>query len=108
MGAGNWTPELVAYAGGELIFGEIGQHTPWVTWEELHDADPDVFVLSPCGYTLERAMQDVPLLQNHAAWASLQAVRNGRVYAIDGNQYLNRSGPRLVESAELLAHATLW
>src|SRR5215471_11833968 len=68
MGAGNWTPELVAYAGGENIFGEVGHHTPWVTWEELQAADPDVIVLSPCGYTLERAMQDVPLLQNHSAW----------------------------------------
>ena len=107
MGAGNWTPELVAYAGGENIFGEIGQHTPWITWEELLAANPDVIVLSPCGYTLERAMQDVPLLQNHPAWAQLQAVQNGRVYAIDGNQYLNRSGPRLVESAELLARV-IW
>jgi iron complex transport system substrate-binding protein len=107
MGAGNWTPELVAYAGGENIFGEIGQHTPWITWEELQAANPDVIVLSPCGYTLERAMQDVPLLQKHSAWADLQALRNGRVYAIDGNQYLNRSGPRLVESAELLARV-IW
>lgn len=107
MGAGNWTPELVAYAGGKNIFGEIGQHTPWLTWEELQAADPDVIVLSPCGYTLERTMEDVPLLQKHPAWANLQAVRNGRVYAIDGNQYLNRSGPRLVESAELLARV-IW
>ena len=107
MGAGNWTPELVAYAGGKPIFGDIGQHTPWVTWEELQAANPDVIVLSPCGYTLERAMQDVPLLQSHPVWADLQAVRNGRVYAIDGNQYLNRSGPRLVESAELLARV-IW
>ncbi len=107
MGAGNWTPELVAYAGGKNIFGEIGQHSPWLTWEELQAANPDVIVLSPCGYTLERTMEDVPLLQNHPAWADLQAVRNGRVYAIDGNQYLNRSGPRLVESAELLARV-IW
>jgi len=107
MGAGNWTPELVAYAGGENIFGEIGHHTPWLTWEELQAVNPDVIVLSPCGYTLERTMQDVPLLQNHAAWADLQAVRDGRVYAIDGNQYLNRSGPRLVDSAELLARV-IW
>jgi iron complex transport system substrate-binding protein len=107
MGAGNWTPELVAYAGGENIFGEIGQHTPWITWEELQTTNPDVIVLSPCGYTLERAMQDIPLLQSHSAWADLQAVLNGRVYAIDGNQYLNRSGPRLVESAELLARV-IW
>ncbi|HEX9132400.1 MAG TPA: cobalamin-binding protein [Ktedonobacteraceae bacterium] len=107
MGAGNWTPELVAFAGGKNIFGEIGQHTPWLTWEELQAANPDVIVLSPCGYTLERTMEDVPLLQKHAAWADLQAVRNGRVYAIDGNEYLNRSGPRLVESAELLARV-IW
>jgi len=107
MGAGNWTPELVTCTGGELIFGEIGQHTPWVTWEELQAADPDVIILSPCGYTLDRAMQDVPLLRKHPVWPNLQAVQNGRVYAIDGNQYLNRSGPRLVESAELLAHV-IW
>ncbi len=107
MGAGNWTPELVAYAGGKNIFGEIGQHSPWLTWEKLQAADPAVIVLSPCGYTLERTMEDVPLLQRHPAWANLQAVRNGRVFAIDGNQYINRSGPRLVESAELLARV-IW
>ncbi len=107
MAAGNWTPELIAYAGGECVFGEIGQHSPWLTWEELQAADPDVLVLSPCGFTLERTLQDLPLLQQHAAWRSLRAVQQGRVYAIDGNSYLNRSGPRLVESAELLARV-LW
>ena len=107
MAAGNWTPELVAYAGGENVFGEVGLHSPWLSWEELQAADPDVLVLSPCGFTLERTMIDVALLQQHPAWQSLHAVRNKRVYAIDGNQYLNRSGPRLVESAELLGHV-LW
>jgi iron complex transport system substrate-binding protein len=107
MAAGNWTPELIAYAGGECVFGEIGQHSPWLTWEELQAADPDVLVLSPCGFTLERTLQDLPLLQQHAAWRSLRAAQQGRVYAIDGNSYLNRSGPRLVESAELLARV-LW
>ncbi len=107
MTSGNWTPELVAYAGGENISGEIGQHSPWISWEELHAADPDVLVLSPCGFTLERTLQDIPLLRQHPTWQSMRAVRNGRVYAIDGNAYLNRSGPRLVESAELLARV-LW
>ena len=105
MAAGNWTPELIAYAGGEAVFGETGLHSPWITWEELQAANPDVLVLAPCGFSLERTMIDVALLQQQPAWHSLQAVRNGRVYAIDGNHYLNRSGPRLVESAELLAHA---
>jgi len=102
MGAGNWTPELVAYAGGENLFGETGLHTPWITWDDLLAADPDIIVLAPCGFTLERTLQDVPLLQQHEKWRALSAVKNGRVYAIDGNAYLNRSGPRLVESAELL------
>ena len=102
MAAGNWTPELVTYAGGENVFGEVGVHSPWLTWEELQQADPDVIVLSPCGFSLERTRVDVPLLQHHPLWKSLQAVQNGHVYAIDGNYYLNRSGPRLVESAELL------
>jgi iron complex transport system substrate-binding protein len=107
MGAGNWTPELVAYAGGEHVFGEAGLHSPWLSWEELRAADPDVLVLSPCGYTIERTLVDVPLLQEHPLWQNLSAVRNGRVYIIDGNAYINRSGPRLVESAELLGRV-IW
>ncbi len=107
MAAGNWTPELIAYAGGEPVFGEIGQHSPWLTWKELEVANPDILVLAPCGFSLERTQIDIPLLQQHPVWQSLQAVQHQRVYAIDGNYYLNRSGPRLVESAELLGSA-LW
>lgn len=103
MAAGNWTPELIACANGESLFGEVGTHSPWLTWAELQAADPDVIILSPCGFTIERTMQDVPLLQAHPEWRSLRAVQQGKVYAIDGNYYLNRSGPRLVESTELLS-----
>jgi len=107
MGAGNWTPELVACAGGEPLFGEVGMHSPWISWDDLQTANPDVLVLAPCGYSLARTMQDIPLLQKHPAWHTLRAVQTGRVYAIDGNQYINRSSPRLVESAELLARV-IW
>jgi iron complex transport system substrate-binding protein len=107
MAAGNWTPELISYAGGEPVFGEIGEHSPWLTWEDLEAANPDMLVLAPCGFSLERTQIDIPLLQQHPAWQSLRAVQQQRVYAIDGNSYLNRSGPRLVESAELLAHV-IW
>jgi len=107
MGAGNWTPELVTYASGEPMFGESGMHSPWLSWEELLNANPDVLILAPCGFSLERTMLDLPQLQHHPAWQSLQAVKQGRVYAIDGNYYLNRSGPRLVESAEILARV-IW
>ncbi|MGH2505347.1 MAG: ABC transporter substrate-binding protein, partial [Ktedonobacterales bacterium] len=63
MAAGNWTPELVEAAGGVNLFGEVGAHSPWLAWEDLLAADPDVIILTPCGFTLERTLEDVPLLE---------------------------------------------
>ena len=54
MAAGNWTPELIEMAGGVNLFGEAGKHSPWMTWEELAAADPDVIVIAPCGFDLAR------------------------------------------------------
>lgn len=107
MAANNWVPELIDYAGGEAVFGEVGMHSPWLQWDELQAADPDVLILSPCGFSVERTMVDYALLKQHPQWTTLRAVQQGRIYVIDGNSYLNRSGPRLVESAELLASA-IW
>jgi iron complex transport system substrate-binding protein len=90
-------------AGGKNLFGVAGEHSPWMTWEQLLAADPDVIVALPCGFNLERSAGDARLLSNRPGWADLNAVRTGNVYACDGNQYLNRPGPRLVESLEILA-----
>jgi iron complex transport system substrate-binding protein len=103
MAGGNWTPELVEIAGGINLFGETGVHSPWLAWEDLLAADPDVLILTPCGFNLERTLEDIPLLEARPGWSGLRAVQSGRVFAVDGNQYFNRSGPRLVESAEILA-----
>ena len=103
MAAGNWMPELVEMAGGRNLFGEAGRHSPWMVWEDLRRADPDVVVVSPCGFDLERSLEDLPLLEAQPGWSNLRAVRGGRVYTADGNQYFNRPGPRLVESLEILA-----
>src|SRR2546428_1060920 len=107
MGVGELAPGLVVAAGGEPGFWVIGQDSPWLSLDELQAADPDVLVLGPCGYILQRTMVGVAILQRYPAWQSLRAVQNKRVYAIDGNAYLHRSGPRLVESAELLGRV-LW
>ncbi len=103
MAAGNWMPELVRMAGGHCLFGEAGRHSPWMTFDDLTRADPDVVVLSPCGFGIQRTLEDVPFLQAREGWASLKAVRSGRVFATDGNQFFNRPGPRLAESLEILA-----
>lgn len=103
MAAGNWVPELVEIAGGENRLGEVGRHSPWMTWSELTDADPDVVIVMPCGFGIERAGREMEAIANRAEWQRLRAVREGRVFVVDGNQYFNRPGPRLVESAEILA-----
>ena len=103
MAAGNGAPELVQAAGGEPLFASAGQHSPWLAWENLVAADPDVIVLMPCGYRLAQTMADLPALSHRPVWRDLAAVRKGRVYAADGHHYFNRPGPRLVESAEILA-----
>jgi len=103
MAAGNWMPELVALAGGRNLFGEPGNRSPWLDWEALRTADPDVIVVLPCGFDLSRTRAELPPLLAQPGWAELRAVENGRVYLTDGNQYFNRPGPRLAESLELLA-----
>ena len=103
MGAGNWMPELVALAGGEPLFGEVGVHSPWLDWAALRDADPDVLVVLPCGFDLERTAAELGPLLAQPGFATLRAARDGRIHLVDGNRYFNRPGPRLVESLEILA-----
>ena len=103
MAGGNWMPELVEMAGGIELFGKAGKHSPWLEWDDLWAADPDVIVVLPCGFDIERARQEMPALTQQPGWKTLRAIRNGQVYLTDGNQYFNRPGPRLVESLEILA-----
>jgi iron complex transport system substrate-binding protein len=102
MAAGNWIPELVTLAGGSPLFGETGARSPWLEWKTLRDADPEIAVLFPCGFDIERTRREVGPLIAQPGWADLRAVRTGRVFVADGNQYFNRPGPRLVESLEIL------
>ncbi|MGH7168749.1 MAG: cobalamin-binding protein [Gemmataceae bacterium] len=102
MAVGNWMPELIEMAGGVNLFGVAGAHSPWMTWQELCEADPDVLLFLPCGFDIERTRRDVPVMTSKPEWSRLRAVRAGRVFLADGNQYFNRPGPRLVESLEIL------
>lgn len=103
MAAGNWVPELVEIAGGINLFGTAGEHSPWMTWDQLTEADPDIIIVLPCGWDIDKATAELDAMTHHPAWSELKAVRSHDVYVTDGNQYFNRPGPRLIESAEILA-----
>jgi len=103
MAGGNWMPELVAMAGGHNLFGEPGKHSPWLSWEDVVAADPEVIVILPCGFGMARARAELPPLTERPDWPRLRAVRDGRVCIADGHHFFNRPGPRIVESLEILA-----
>lgn len=102
MTAGNWMPELVALAGGRAAFGETGRASAWTRWEELREADADVLVVLPCGFDLARSRAELGPLRAQPGFETLRAVRSGRAFLVDGNQYMNRPGPRLIDSLEIL------
>lgn len=100
---GNWGPELVEAAGGESLLATPGGHSTTTPWEAVVRADPEVLVVAPCGYPMERTLREMPALASREGWSGLAAVRSGRVYVADGNRYFNRSGPSAFETAEVLA-----
>lgn len=105
MTAGNWVPELISIAGGVPCLAETGKHSSYVSWEAICSAKPEVVIVAPCGFDLTRTVAEAAALRALPGWRELPAVRSGRCFAIDGNAYLNRSGPRLVDSLEILANS---
>jgi iron complex transport system substrate-binding protein len=87
MAAGNWTPE----------------HSPWISWEQIKQADPDFIIIAPCGFSMERTQQEMHLFTGHPVWNELKAVQGKNVFIADGNHYFNRSGPRVIDTVEILA-----
>ena len=103
MVSGNWVPELVQIAGGTPVLAESGKHSPYVEWVDLRLQDPDIIVVTACGFSIERTLKEIDLLLQLPGFADLQAIKNKRFYIADGNQYFNRPGPRIVDSIEILA-----
>ncbi|MCS6918309.1 MAG: cobalamin-binding protein [Fimbriimonadales bacterium] len=100
---GHWTPELVQLAGGVDGHGKAGQPSRRMHWQEVLDWQPEAIVIACCGFTVERTLQDMSILERQLGWDALPAVRRGQVFIADGNAYFSRPGPRLADSLEWLA-----
>lgn len=101
--AGHWTPQLVEYAGGRECLGIQATRSVKIEWQQVRECDPEVMFVACCGFDVKRTMQDMPILESLPGYSSLTCVKNRQVHVIDGNQYLSRPGPRLVDSLEILA-----
>lgn len=101
--AGHWIPEMVGIAGGECRLGKTGEPSFRVSWDEISDFAPQVVVLMPCGFNIERILREVDVLTSNEYWYRIPAVKKGHVYLADANSYFSRPGPRVVDGLEILA-----
>jgi iron complex transport system substrate-binding protein len=101
---GHWVPEMVRIAGGIDQLGREGADSVRIAWAEVRAWAPEVLVVMPCGFHLEKSVEQARRLFDYPGWADIPAVRQGRVYAVDASSYFARPGPRVVEGTELMAH----
>ena len=102
--SGHWLPEMVEIAGGVDDLARKGADSVRIPWSDVVQWAPEILIVTPCGFKLEKVVEQVPQLMNYPGWFNLPAVRNGKVYAVDANSYFARPGPRVVEGTALLAH----
>jgi iron complex transport system substrate-binding protein len=100
---GHWVPEMVEIAGGKEVLGRHAEKSARLTPQQIIDAQPEVIVLMPCGFSLERTIQEYQRTPMFEGWQTIPAIRNGQLYAVNGSAYFNRSGPRLIDGVEILA-----
>lgn len=100
---GHWVPEMVTLAGGWDVLGRAGEYSREVSWADVVKAQPEVVVAMPCGFDLRRSVTELRNTRFPPDWEQLRAVRDDRVFVVDGSSYFNRPGPRLVEGVEILA-----
>jgi iron complex transport system substrate-binding protein len=105
MSGGHWTPGLIELAGGRPILANPGANSCAIAWDAIAEADPDVVIFAPCGFDLDATLHAIAEIREVPQLGGLRALRAGRAYAVDGNAYVNRPGPRLVDTAEIFASA---
>jgi iron complex transport system substrate-binding protein len=101
--AGHWVPQMVEYAGGINGLSSAGEPSRRMDIDEAVQLDPDIIVLMPCGFNIEQTLKELPALASNEKWKSLQAVKNGNVYAVNANAYFSKPGPRTVVGLEIIA-----
>ena len=104
IAAGHWIPEMVQIAGGVDVLVEPGAPSPRLDFDRVADADPDVVVLMPCGMGVAQAKSEFDALPDRSCWEDLRAFKNSQAHVVDSGALFSRSGPRLVDGLEILAH----
>jgi iron complex transport system substrate-binding protein len=103
MAGGHWVPEMIRLAGGIDGVGNERAPSTVIPWAQVIEYAPEVMVIMPCGYKIERTRSEVERLSTSVGWSDFPAVRAGRVYIVDSPSFFSRPGPRTVNGLEMLA-----
>jgi iron complex transport system substrate-binding protein len=102
--AGHWVPDMVSAAAGMEVAGIAGEPSFRMRWTDVAGLEPDAVILAPCGFDLDRTLNEVVTLELSANLLGTPARQESRVFAVDANGYFSRPAPRLVDGVELLAY----
>jgi iron complex transport system substrate-binding protein len=102
MIAAHWVPEMVELAGGDNLFAKPGEKSREIEWEKIVTADPEVIILAPCGFSIERAEKEINLFTKRKGFKNVRALKSKNIYYVDGNAYMTRPGPRIIDGVEIL------
>jgi iron complex transport system substrate-binding protein len=100
---GHWIPYQVAYAGGIDMLSNPAGDSIVTPWEKIVKYDPEVLVIAPCGFTINRTAEEIHLLTEKKEWNQLSAVRNKSVFMADYDLFTQPSAGTLTDGIELLA-----
>ncbi len=102
--AGHWIPQMVETAGGINGISTTGDQSRRMDVGEAAKFDPDIIVLMPCGFDVNRTILEYEKLLENKKWYTIRAVQEGQVYAVNANEYFSKPGPRTVTGLEILAN----
>ena len=101
--AGHWVPEMIECAGGINMITKSEEHSRKMKIEEIEDADPDVLILMPCGFNVEKTISEYRnFLENDSRWNKLRAVKQDKVFAVDANSFFSKPSIRIFTGIEIL------
>jgi len=101
---GHWIPQMADYAGAVEGLGNLGRPSQKISWNRVVDYEPEIIILSPCGFDLKGVKAESHVLASYPGWDKIPAYKNSRIYAVNASAYFSRPGPRVVDGLELLAH----
>ncbi len=103
MIAGHWVPEMVQAAGGKMLVSKKGERSKEVSWSKILNLNPDVLIIAPCGFDIERTKEELDLITKRKGFKNLKAFKNKKIFLVNGDLYLTRPGPKLIDGIEIIA-----